>query len=215
MEEDRTIIFNNSTHVIGRLQLLSAFFEDEIIYKIYLKSQVIHSIFENNPELDVHKLELFHLQYTESVIELLKKIKKNNEKSVSILYDEIEANNDLIAQINNNALTEQQFEADRQGQAQKISISINNLYQNLADLSTDYPFPKTIHKFSIRYAEDFYTEIPVSVLETITTYDFEGIYKNGYAGIDKKLLGLQCKYEFKNGFICGLKAGKEVVEARK
>jgi len=79
-------IFNESKRIISKLQLLAAFFGDEILYKIYLRTEVIHQMFEQNPELDANNLELFHLQYTASLIELLRKIKKNNEKNVSLLF---------------------------------------------------------------------------------------------------------------------------------
>ena len=95
MEDNLAIILNDSNKTISKLQLLSTFFEEEIIYKIYLRSQVVHKLFETNPELDINKLELFHLQYTSTVIELLRKIKASNERNVSILYDEIQINKDV------------------------------------------------------------------------------------------------------------------------
>jgi hypothetical protein len=73
MDENRLNILKQSNTEISRLQLLSVFFEEEIIYKIFLRSQVIHQLFEHNEDLDIEKLSLFHLQFTSSVIELLKK----------------------------------------------------------------------------------------------------------------------------------------------
>src|SRR5690349_14564643 len=100
MEDNLARILNDSNKTISKLQLLSAFFEEEIIYKIYLRSQVVHKLFETNPELDINKLELFHLQYTATAIELLKKIKTSNERNVSLIFDEIQINKELIDKIN-------------------------------------------------------------------------------------------------------------------
>ena len=61
MDERRVNILRTSSAEISRLQLLSVFFEEEGLYKIYLRSQVIHQLFENNDELDIDKLELFHV----------------------------------------------------------------------------------------------------------------------------------------------------------
>ncbi len=77
MDDNQQKILSNSLKVISKLQLLSTFFEEEIIFKIYIRTQVIHKMFESNPELDINKLDLFHLQFTESVLELLRKIKKD------------------------------------------------------------------------------------------------------------------------------------------
>ena len=89
--------------MLSKLQLLSVYFGEDTIYKIYLRSQVIHKLFENNPELDINKLELFHLQFTASLIELLRKIKKNNENNISILFDEIQVNKEMVEKLNDSA----------------------------------------------------------------------------------------------------------------
>jgi hypothetical protein len=61
------------TRVISKLQLLSVFFNNDVIYKIYLRTQVLHQLFQTNPELDINQLEMFHLQFTSTLIDLLKK----------------------------------------------------------------------------------------------------------------------------------------------
>ncbi|RYF44632.1 MAG: hypothetical protein EON99_01070, partial [Chitinophagaceae bacterium] len=99
MDDNQKQILSDSNKIISKLQILSAFFEDDVIYKIYVRSQVIHKLFETNPELDINKLNLFHLQFTESVLELLRRIKKTNEKGVSLIFDEIELNKQLIIKI--------------------------------------------------------------------------------------------------------------------
>ncbi len=212
MDDNQKKIFGNSLKVISKLQLLAAFFEEEVIFKIYIRTQVIHKMFEQNPELDVNKLELFHLQFTESVLDLLRKIKKTNEKNVSLVFDEIGLNNELIAKINDAMRTEQSFEFAKQKQTAKINQSLNKLYQNLSDLSTDYPFGKNISQFSARYAADFFYEVSADFFYELIAFDPDNVYKNGYGIIGKKLLGLQCRYNFNNIFYCGLKSGSMTAE---
>ena len=201
--------------MISRLQVLSVFFGNDLIYKIYLRSQIIHKLFEENPELDINKLELFHLQYTSALLDLLKKIKKNNEKSIDLLSDELGLNTALIAQIQSPIFTRQNFELDKQRQALKINTSLRNLYLALSDSTTDYPFTKNINVFSSRFSHDFYYEIPPALMGELASYTPDGVYTNAYAVIEKKLLGVLCKYDFKSSFYCGLKVGEQVAEVYK
>ncbi len=208
-------IFNDSKRIINKLQLLAAFFEEEIIYKIYLRSQVIHQMFEQNPELDANNLELFHLQYTASLIDLLKKIKKNNEQNVSLLFDEIQLNKELTDKLSSSFYTEKNYQLDQQKQSLKINISLRRLYQTLSDNVDEYPFSKNINSFSSRFSHDFYYEVSGELFNELTHYNPTEVYANAHAIVQKKLMGLLCKYDFKTGFYCGLKDGNALLEVYK
>ena len=56
MTDNRTEILDASDKIIQRLYDLITFFEDQTIMKIYLQSQVIHKLFEENPDIDINKL---------------------------------------------------------------------------------------------------------------------------------------------------------------
>lgn len=216
MDEYLLNILNQSNKVIDRLQMLSAFFDDdEVVYKIYLRTQVIHKLFENNVELDAGKLELFHLQYTTTVLDLLKRIKKNNETNVSLVYDEIQLNDDLIHKMNDGVYTEKNFNLDKQKQSLKINTSLRNLYQVLSTDSSDFPFAKNISSFSARYAKDYFYDIEPDKLNDLIGFEAQKVYINTYATIQKKLMGMLCKYDFKTEFFCGLNAGNLKVEIYK
>lgn len=213
--DQRQQIFQDSQKIISKLQLLSVFFQEEIIYKIYLRSQVIHQLFEQNPELDANNLELFHLQYTASLIDLLKKIKKNNEQNVSLLFDEIRLNNELESQLASSFYQEKNYVQGQQKQTLKINISLRRLYQLLSDNLDEYPFSKNINSFSARFAAEFFNEVSAELLQDFIGFDPAKAYANAHATIEKKLLGLLCKYDFKTEFFCGLKAGNTVLEVYK
>ena len=212
MDDAGKAIINNSIRIISKLQLLSVFFGDDIIYKIYLRNQVIHQLFIDNPELDLNKLDLFHLQYTQTLIDLLTKIKRNNEKSIMIMLDEVQLNKDLIAKINDTVVSYEQFRLDQQRQALRINTSLRKLYQVLSDDTSDYAFSKNINAFGDRYAQDFYYEISPALITELTQYNQADVYKNAYAIIQRKLMGLLCKYDFRSSFVCGVRAGDLIAE---
>ncbi len=212
MDDTRTAILNDSNRIISKLQLLSVFFGDEIIYKIYLRSQVIHQLFAGNPELDINKLELFHLQFTQTLVELLRKIKKNNEQNISVLLEEIRLNRELIEKIQGSIYTQDTFRLEQQRQASKVNNSLRKLYQVLSDDSSEYPFAKNINAFSARFSQDFYHPISPPLMDELVQYNAAEVYKNPYAVIQRKLLGTLCKYDFRSSFYMGLQAGELVAE---
>ncbi|WP_432712554.1 hypothetical protein [Pedobacter sp.] len=215
MDEHHLNILQLSNAEINRLQLLSVFFEEEVLYKIYLRSKVIHQLFENNPELDIDKLELFHVQFTSSLIALLKKIKKSNEKNVSLIDDEIYLNKEMIRKMSSHVYTEKNFNLDKQKQSLKINLSLRKLYQLLSDHSDEFPFSKNINTFSSRYSREFYKDITTAQLEVLLQYELKDLYIHQHASIQKKLMGLLCKYDFRTAFFYGLKAGDIVIEIYK
>ncbi|PZF71236.1 hypothetical protein [Taibaiella soli] len=211
MDENQANILRESNKIISKLQLLAGFFEDDIIYKIFLRSQVIQKLFENNPELDINKLDLFHLQFTVTVIELLKKIKRTNEQNVSVLYDEIRLNKELIDTLSISVLSELDFNEDKQRQAIKLGISLRKLYQVLSANSREYPFSNNLETFS-EYAADYFHAIPPERLSALIQYKPDQVYTHPHATIHRKLMGLLCKYDFKVVFLNGLKAGNLFAE---
>jgi hypothetical protein len=215
MDENRLNILNQSNRMLSKLQLLSVFFGDDVIYKIYLRSQVIHKLFETNPELDVNKLDLFHLQFTQSLIDLLRKIKKNNESNISLVFDEIQINKELIDKLNDPFYTQANFNLEKQRQALKVNLSLRKLFQVLSDNLTDNPLSKNINAFSSRFAADFFYTITPELLDEITAYNTKDVYTDEYATIQRKLMGVLCKYDFKTEFYCGLKSGTQIVEVYK
>ncbi|KAA2244429.1 hypothetical protein F0L74_00125 [Chitinophaga agrisoli] len=212
MDEHLAIILNESNKTISKLHLLSNFFEDEIIYKIYLRSQVVHRLFETNPELDINKLELFHIQFTASAIELLKKIKAGNERNAGLLYDEVQINKDLIDNLGDSVFSEKNYHLDKQKQSLKINLSLRKLFQVLSDGTEDYPFSKNINAFSARFSQDFYYDISPAAVEELIRYNPAEVYRNSHAIIHKKLMGLLNKLDFKTEFYCGLSAGSLIIE---
>ena len=212
---DENPILRESNQYLSKLHLLSAFFEDEIVYKIYLRTQVIHRLYETNPELDINKLELFHVQFTAAVIDLLKKIKKVNERNSSLLFEEIYLNKELIKSIKDSDFAEPDFDNDKQRQALRINTSLRKLYEVLSADSQEYPLAKNINAFSGRYAQDYFFDISSDLLAQLTEYQPNEVYTNASAIIERKLMGKLCKHDFRTEFYCGLKTGNLAIEIYK
>ncbi|MET0394576.1 MAG: hypothetical protein ABW019_15630 [Chitinophagaceae bacterium] len=210
--ENPTQLFGHSEALIDKLRLFSLFFEDENVIRIYARTRVIHNLFRDNKELDAHKLELFHLQYTESILALLLRIKQNNEKHVTQLTGEIGVNEELIKNLSEAMQQEQSFLQARIAQANAVGVALNKLYQNLSDYARDNPFPARLAEFSNTYAKDFFYEVAPELADELLDYDPDRVYRNGYGTIEKKLMGLQCKHQFRNLFHAGLKSGYRVME---
>lgn len=212
MDENKVNILNGSVRMLSKLQVLSVFFADDLIYRIYLRTQVIHQLFEENEELDINKLELFHMQYSTALIELLKKIKKNNEQSVSLLMDEVELNAGLINRIQSPVFTQHDYDIDQQRQASKVASSLRKLYEVLSDNSSEYPLAKNINAFSARYSKDFFYNISPELMNELDNFDSKDAYTNAYAIIHRKLMGSLCKHDFRVVFCYGVRAGEQVGE---
>jgi hypothetical protein len=212
---DDNPILRESTRLLNKLHLLSAFFEDEIVYKIYLRTQVIHRLYETNPELDINKLELFHVQFTSAVIDLLKKIKKINERSTSLLFEEIQLNKDLIQSVKDSDFNYADFNNDKQRQALRVNTSLRRLYEVLSEDVQEYPFAKNINAFSARYAQDYFFDISTTMLGELTAYNPNEVYTQASAVIERKLMGKACKHDFRTEFYCGLKTGNLALEVYK
>lgn len=212
MDENLRHILNDSVGIISKLQLLAAFFEDEMVYKIYVKTQVIHQLFETNRDLDINKLSLFHVQFTETVITLLRKIKKTNEQNANLLYEEIRVNHEMIDRLGTSVYTEAGFNQDKTTQAGKVSLSLRRLYEALSNNTADYPLSRNINAFSAHYAQDFYADITPDLFGELIQYNPADVYSNAYAVIQRRLMGQLHKQNFACAFHMGLRAGNQVLE---
>lgn len=196
----------------SKLQLLAVFFGDAIVYQIFVRTQVIHRLFEGSEELDIHKLELFHLQYTISVIELLKKIKKANEHKVLLIHDEIHLNKELIQKIDDRVITRAEREEEEQRQTGKMSISLRKLYRVMAEGSDEYPFSSNVAQFSSQFASVSFVPVSEPIATELISFNPTEVYHTPHVIIHRKLLGLLHKNQFQIAFHTGLLYGDSPIE---
>ncbi|WP_131329499.1 hypothetical protein [Chryseobacterium piperi] len=197
---------SQSKRRLTRLKLLSNFFENVDIISIYIKTDIIHNLFNENKTLDYQKLELFHLQYTDSLIELLTKIKKKKENDLLAIINEININNQYISSFEEKKIDH--FETDRKIYSGIFSQHLRNLYKDLTEDQSRLNWNDVLY-FHKRYATEFYrTEADESKLKLpqAPSYQYQDY------SIERKLLGKLNIQNFKVRFICGYLIDKNEYE---
>lgn len=207
-------ILRQSKRRIQKLKLLSKFFDNVDLINICIKTEIIQSFFDtaNNDGYDINKLELFHLQYTDSLISLLEKIKKQKEASMLILYREIDANNDYIEREIEKEKQSDSFEVMKRYQSGEMSQFLKNVYTNLVGDKKNLDFNKIL-RLSQKYADDYYRkDVKISFLKSLNSTTF---YEYDTVKIERKLLGKLNKVHFRIRFICGYKVDSHTFELYK
>ncbi|MBK1895343.1 hypothetical protein [Chryseobacterium paridis] len=197
---------SQSKRRLTKLKLLANFFENVDIISIYIKTDIIHNLFNENKTLDYQKLELFHLQYTDSVIELLTKIKKKKENDLLAVINEININNQYISTFEERKVDS--FEVDRKMYSGIFSKHLKNLYKDLTEDQFTLNWNDVLY-FHKKYATEFYrTEADESKLtfHPVPSYQYQDY------SIERKLLGKLNIQNFKVRFMCGYRIDRNEYE---
>ncbi|MBV8326333.1 hypothetical protein [Chryseobacterium sp.] len=201
MGDDAATILSQSRRRLTRLKLLANFFEHIDIISIYIKTDIIHNLFQENTALDYNKLELFHLQYTDSLIELLTKIKRQKENDMLAVINEIDINNKYISGFQERQIDS--FETDRKMYSGVFSQHLKTLYKDLTEDIFTASWDNVLY-FYKKYAQEYYrTEADESLL---TPGSFPAYQYKDYS-IERKLLGRLNIQGFKVRFVCGYLIG--------
>ena len=210
MSPEQTIL-KNSKKRIQKLKLLSKFFQKEDLINIIIKTEVIQSYFESKSiaGLDINKLELFHIQYTDSLIVLLDKIKKQKEAGILTAYKEIDANEDYIASFISQEKNGRDFNTERKYQNALVSDFLRSIYNNLTDIRTPIDYKK-VRNLSNFYAQDYYRkEVKIDCLLSLPDVRY---YEYDNVDIERKLLGKLNVNNFKIRFVCGYIISNQIFE---
>jgi hypothetical protein len=205
-------IISESAKRLRVVKMLSNFFNHKDLFAVYIRTKVIHNLFESNRGLDIHKLELFHVQYTSSLTDLFLKLKKAKEQQYLLVNDEIYINNDLIQKLENETGSSN-FTDEAKKHSYAMSAKLRQVYTML-----DSGMPQTgfgwgdVMMFSTRMAQEFYRKITDGQFLQLTDTEGKKTYQTEYAVIEKKLLGKLNKLNFRIKFTCGLQFEHEYVE---
>jgi hypothetical protein len=210
-EEERYVqIIKDSNRKLVVLKLLSNFFNHKDFVGVLVRTKVIHSLFQKNQTLDINKLELFHIQFTNSLIDLFQKIKKSKEQQYIFISDEIYINKDIISKLKSE-IGEENFSEQIKEHAQRMSKKIEQLYQILASDGKSFFDWNEIVSFSDAIKSEFYREINIEQYEKVTAVN-KKFYENKHVRFEKKLLGRLNILNFKIKFLCGLVCNNEIIE---
>jgi hypothetical protein len=210
-EEERFIqIIKDSNRKLVILELLFNFFNHKDFVGVLIKTKIIHALFENNKTLDINKLELFHIQYTTSFIDLFQKLKKSKEQQYVLISDEIYINQDIISKLKME-IGDSKFPQLLRVHAQNMSKKIEDLYQMFVAEEGVFFSWNEIISFSDSIKTEYYREISIEQYEKLTTSK-KSLYQNKYSKFEKKLLGRLNVLNFKIKFSCGLICNNEIIE---
>ena len=213
MEEQEDIfvqIIKDSDKRLLVLQVLANFFNHKDLIGVVIKTKIIHNLFKKNRSLDCNKLELFHLQFTDSIIELFRKLKKSKEQQYLLISDEIQINNETIASLKTE-IEKSDFPEKARIQAQNMSRKIAELYQMFVSDKQELFSWNEIVNFANQYQSKYFREIDNEQYRQLVPVDRK-VYKNGYAIFEKKLLGRLNILQFKIKFLCGLVCNNQIIE---
>lgn len=213
MEEQEEIfvqIIKDSNKRLLALQLLANFFNNKDLINVVIKTKIIHNLFNKNRSLDCNKLELFHLQFTDSIIELFKKLKKSKEQQYLLVLDEININDEIIAKLKSE-VEKSDFPEKSKTHAQNMSKKIEQLYQMFVTDKQELFNWNEIMNFSNTIQSKYYREINIHQYGQLIHVDRK-VYKNENAIFEKKLLGRLNILQFRIKFLCGLVCNNQVIE---
>ncbi|MEL1242759.1 hypothetical protein AAEO56_00680 [Flavobacterium sp. DGU11] len=210
-EEIYAVVIKDSGAKLKVLKTLSNFFNHKDLFAVYIRTQVIHNLFESNRNLDANKLELFHVQYTSTLIELFQKLKKAKEQQYLLISDEIYINEDIVRKLESEAATVD-FAAEVREHSKAMAEKLKLLYTMLADSAQVQFGWGDIMVFPAKRSGEFYREITPSQFMALTDMEARSAYRNEFATIEKKLLGRLNINNFRVKFACGLVHEDEIVE---
>ena len=210
-EEIYAQIIKESSKRLVVLKTLSNFFNHKDLFAVFVRTQVIHNLFESNKNLDVNKLDLFHVQYTSTLIDLFQKLKKAKEQQYLLLSDEIYINQDLVRKLEGEA-TGANFNAASRSHSKAMSEKIKQLYDMLAGGSlSEFSWGDTM-SFSQTMRAEFFRQMEPAQFTQLTGADGRNSYENEFVTIERKLLGRLNIYNFRLKFSCGFVCNDEVAE---
>ncbi|MDQ6527749.1 hypothetical protein [Flavobacterium sp. LHD-85] len=210
-EEDRYLqIIKESNRKLVILELLANFFNHKDLVGVLVRTKIIHTLFQNNRILDINKLELFHIQYTDSLIALFQKIKKSKEQQYVLISDEIYINEDILSKLKQE-IGETKLAKQLQLHAQNMSRKIEELYQLFVSDKDVFFNWNDYLTFSQSIQAEYYREITIDQYEKLSQFN-KSVYENAHAKFERKLLGRLNILNFKIKFSCGLVCNNEIIE---
>lgn len=204
MDTHREEILANSLATIEGLSEYSAYFKTISLTKIYLHTKVVHLFFVDNEDLDINKLELFHVQFTDTLTALLQKVKSKNERIVKMYRNEITVNSEMIEKLRAQIVDPNSFDGQKSRQTQRVSKSLRELYTAIYNKDTNYFFKEDLSSFSIENYKESFFEGSVNILNKLLEYDRASVYRTHSASVEKNLLIELGKANFQFLFWAGI-----------
>lgn len=203
-------ILTESNKKLSTLKILSNFFNHPDLLAILIRTKVIHNLFEGNHDLDIHKLDLFHLQYTSSLIDLFQKLKRSKEQKYLLISDEIHINEGFISRLKED-VTVTTFSDEARRHTGLLCAKLEEAYNLLAGTGTKKIIWTDLLMLSQRRCAEFYRELSLEEFNRLT-FNQDPTYTHESVVLEKKLAGKLNIQKFKVKFLCGFHYKNEAVE---
>ncbi|MFY8188605.1 MAG: hypothetical protein ACOVLC_11675 [Flavobacterium sp.] len=180
---------------------------------ISVRTRVIHDMFAANKELDINKLELFHLQYTDSLLDLLTKLKKNIEQKYLLLINEIQINTDVINSFTNE-IKKDNFLDRVKTHNLIMQAFMESLYNDLAfeNKVSNLTNLQEKNDLSNEMGAEFYRKIKPQEYDQLNAISSKSMYEFFDFKVERKLLGKLNIQKFKFKFLCGFQCNNQFIE---
>ena len=186
-------ILKNSKSKLVELEKMNDFFKTLDLSSVLINTSLIISYFESNIEReDLGKLELFNLQYTDSLLELLRKVKSNKEReiaSVTIKYNRFIYEQKRI--VYNNPNLDEEFVISKKLHELEISLLFENFFDNI-----EYKDFNKLISFHKKYSSRYFYNIDEDDKKFIESEKVK-YYTRFNTKIDSELLELVANKKFK------------------
>ncbi len=206
-------IIKDSEKRLNKLKILTNFFDQSQVMAISVRTRVIHDMFAANKELDINKLELFHLQYTDSLLDLLTKLKKNIEQKYLLLINEIQINTDVINSFTNE-IKKDNFLDRVKTHNLIMQAFMESLYNDLAfeNKVSNLTNLQEKNDLSNEMGAEFYRKIKPQEYDQLNAISSKSMYEFFDFKVERKLLGKLNIQKFKFKFLCGFQCNNQFIE---
>lgn len=204
-------IISESNRKLITLKLLANFFNHADLFAVLIRTKVIHNLFEGNKDLDINKLDLFHIQYTNTLIELFQKLKKSKEQNYQLISDEIYINEDFISRLKLD-VADFGFVNDVRVHNVNMTHQLEALYRKLESDNTAPLSWNEVMSFSVKRGAEYYRDLTEEKFRRLTEHADKKVYGGDSFSIERKLLGKLNIYHFSVKFLCGLQCGEQNAE---
>ena len=208
-----TAIIKDSERRLNKLKIITNFFDQSLVIAISVRTRVIHDIFASNNALDINKLELFHLQYTDSLLDLLVKLKKSLEQKFILITNEIQINTDIINSFKSEIEKDVFFDRVKTHNL-LMKAFMKSLYQDLAfeNKISNLTNLKEKNDLSNEKGIEYYRKLSIENYQLLIAVTANSYYKILDFEIDKKLLGKLNIHDFRFKFLCGFQSNNQIIE---
>lgn len=202
------IVLKDSQDRINKIKIYANYFDNVLVTNILNQTEIVHDVFLNNKDLSYKKLEQFHYQYTDSLIELLQKLKTTKDENSAVISTQLKSIENKIAtgKKKSNQILQgdiKKMSNEKAQYAQTMSLQLASIYNCMVDNFNDFRFKKlkSFVTYTIKTGIDLAWLLESELYLSFLKYDTNGQYAWDDFKIERKLMGRLQKHLFLIDFV--------------